>query len=49
MSASATPASPYKGLAAFADSELDALFFFGREREREVIVANMLASRLTIL
>ncbi|MEP6811547.1 MAG: hypothetical protein ABI990_01015 [Actinomycetota bacterium] len=43
------PASPYKGLAAFEDSELDALFFFGREREREVIVANLLASRLTVL
>jgi WD40 repeat protein len=43
------PASPYKGLAAFGDSELDALFFFGREREREVIAANLLASRLTVL
>ena len=43
------PASPYKGLAAFADSELDALLFFGRDRERETIVANLLASRLTIL
>ena len=27
------PDSPYKGLAAFDDSELDALLFFGRERE----------------
>jgi WD40 repeat protein len=43
------PRSPFKGLAAFADSEVDALFFFGREREREVIVANLLASRLTVL
>lgn len=43
------PDSPYKGLAAFADSELDALLFFGREREREAIVANLLASELTIL
>ena len=43
------PVSPFKGLAAFGDSELDALFFFGREREREVIVANLLASRLTVL
>ena len=25
--------SPYKGLAPFEDSELDALLFFGRERE----------------
>lgn len=46
---SAPPVSPFKGLAAFADSELDALFFFGRERERDVIVANMLATRLTVL
>jgi WD40 repeat protein len=43
------PASPFKGLAAFEDSELDALLFFGREREREVLVANLLASRLTVL
>ena len=41
--------APYKGLAPFEDSELDALLFFGRERECEVIVANMLASRLTVL
>jgi WD40 repeat protein len=45
----AVPLSPYKGLAAFEDSELDALLFFGREREREVIVANLLASKLTVL
>jgi hypothetical protein len=45
----APPDSPFKGLAPFEDSELDALFFFGREREREVIVANLLASRLTLL
>ena len=45
----ARPSSPYKGLAPFGDSALDALFFFGREREREVIVANMLASRLTLV
>src|SRR5689334_23874194 len=49
MSVAAPPASPFKGLAAFDDSELDALFFFGREREREVLVANLLASRLTVL
>ncbi len=41
--------SPYKGLAPFEDSEQDALFFFGRERECEVVVANMLASKLTVL
>jgi WD40 repeat protein len=45
----ATPVSPFKGLAAFEDSELDSLFFFGRERERAVLVANLLAARLTVL
>jgi WD40 repeat protein len=45
----AAPASPYKGLAPFEDSALDALLFFGREREIEVIVANLMASRLTVL
>src|SRR5262245_1889543 len=43
------PTSPYKGLAPFQDSELDELLFFGREQEREVIVANIIAARLTIL
>jgi WD40 repeat protein len=43
------PASPYKGLNAFEDSELDALLFFGRERENEIVVANLIASRLTVL
>jgi WD40 repeat protein len=46
---SARPSSPFKGLNAFADSELDALLFFGREREREIVVANLIASRLTVL
>ena len=41
--------SPYKGLSAFEDSELDALLFFGRERENEIVVANLIASRLTVL
>jgi WD40 repeat protein len=43
------PSSPYKGLAAFGDSALDALLFFGREREREAIVSNLLATKLTVL
>ena len=47
--AAGSPPTPFKGLAPFQDSELDALLFFGREREREVIVANLLASRLTVL
>jgi WD40 repeat protein len=42
-------ANPYKGLAAFEDSELDVLFFFGRDRERERITANLIGSRLTVL
>src|SRR5882672_4397277 len=41
--------TPYKGLSPFDDSELDALLFFGRERETEIVVANALASRLTVL
>jgi len=51
MTASTTPAmtAPYRGLAPFGDSELDALLFFGRERETEVAVANLIAARLTIL
>ena len=46
-----TPAlsSPYKGLSPFGDSELDALLFFGRERDVEIVVANLIASRLTVL
>jgi WD40 repeat protein len=46
---SAVPESPYKGLAAFEDSELDALLFFGREREIAAVAANVLANRLTVL
>jgi WD40 repeat protein len=41
--------SPYRGLAAFGDSEDDERFFFGRERETEVTTANVLASRLSVL
>jgi len=41
--------SPYKGLAVFEDSDVDTLFFFGRARERDIVVANLLASRLTVL
>ena len=47
--AAPTLRSPYKGLAPFEDSEQDALLFFGRERECEVVVANLLASKLTVL
>src|SRR4030095_115503 len=39
--------TPYKGLVPY--SEEDAAFFFGREAEREIITANLMASRLTLL
>src|SRR5262249_39248726 len=45
----ASPSSPYKGLAPFEDSELDELLFFGRERDRAVIAANLVAAPLTAL
>jgi len=40
---------PYRGLRPFSDSDLDAVLFFGREREQAVLVANLLVSRLTVL
>jgi hypothetical protein len=43
----ALASSPYKGLVPY--SEEDAQFFFGREAEREIITANLIASRLTLL
>ena len=43
------PPSPFKGLAYFGDSEHDWHLFFGRERESEVVAANLMASRLTVL
>jgi len=39
--------SPYRGLVPYA--EQDAPFFFGRHGEREIIIANLMASRLTLL
>lgn len=42
-----TRASPYVGLEPF--SEDDAAFFFGREQDTRLIVANLRASRLTLL
>ena len=41
--------SPYKGLAPFEDSDVDGLLFFGRDWETDVVAANVLASRLTLL
>jgi WD40 repeat protein len=47
MSKEVLPTAPYKGLIPY--SEEDANFFFGREPEREIITANLMASRLTLL
>ena len=44
---SALRESPYVGLIPY--SEDDAPFFFGREREKKIITANLKASRLTLL
>lgn len=41
------PQCPYVGLIPF--DEKDAAYFFGRERESDLIVANLTASRLTLL
>ena len=43
------PATPYKGLAPFADTAIDAMLFFGRERDVEIVCANLVASSLTVL
>ena len=43
----AVPACPYVGLVPF--HEHDAAFFFGRENEIELIAANLVAARLTLL
>jgi len=41
------PNVPYKGLIPYEED--DAQFFFGREREREIITANLISSRFTLL
>jgi ABC-type phosphate transport system ATPase subunit len=41
------PESPYVGLDPYSSE--DAPFFFGREREQHVIVANLRAARVTLL
>jgi WD40 repeat protein len=43
------PASPFKGLASFEDADRDAMLFFGRERERAVVTANLMGARITVL
>lgn len=41
------PPSPYRGLRPY--TEADAAFFFGREAEGEIVAANLLGARLTLL
>jgi hypothetical protein len=41
------PASPYRGLRPYTEAE--AAFFFGREEEGEIVAANLLGARLTLL
>ncbi|HWC26882.1 MAG TPA: CHASE2 domain-containing protein [Solirubrobacteraceae bacterium] len=45
----ARPPSPYPGLAAYGDDDDDAELFFGRDRQRDLIIANLRAARLTVL
>jgi hypothetical protein len=44
-----SPVDPFKGLARFEDTDEDAALFFSRGRDRDVVVANLMASRLTVL
>jgi WD40 repeat protein len=44
---SVLPVSPYKGLDPYTAA--DTAFFFGREIERDIIISNLQASRLTLL
>jgi WD40 repeat protein len=43
----AIPDCPYKGLVAY--TEADGEYFFGRELDRDLVIANLRASRLTVL
>ena len=49
MTATAARAAPFRGLAPYGDGDADGDTFFGRARETEIVVANLLASRLTVL
>src|SRR5512133_534530 len=38
---------PYKGLRAYVEADGD--YFFGRDGDRDLVIANLMASRLTVL
>jgi hypothetical protein len=44
---STIPDCPYRGLRAY--TEADGEYFFGRDSDRDLVIANLLASRLTVL
>lgn len=41
--------NPFKGLAPYLSDEEDAYFFCGRNNERDIVIANLASSRLTLL
>ena len=41
------PECPYKGLGAYTEADSD--YFFARDSARDLVVANLMASRLTVL
>ena len=47
LAATEPPPAPYRGLRPY--TEADAAFFFGREAEEEIVAANLLGARLTLL
>ncbi|MEO8290529.1 MAG: hypothetical protein ABI649_05980, partial [Gaiellaceae bacterium] len=40
---------PFRGLAPFDTTDVDALFFFGRGHEQDVLIANLISFPLTVL
>src|SRR4029450_9947283 len=47
IESAAIPECPYKGLGAY--TEADGEYFFGRDSDRDLVIANLIAGRLTVL
>jgi WD40 repeat protein len=47
VGATAVPDCPYKGLESYTEADGD--YFFGRDTARDLVIANLMANRLTIL